>query len=104
MIWHDFDICFTVVTAIVGGMVAGWFAHGSARRGVFGFLAAVVLSASLMFVPQALATFRLWLYLPQEISLTQELLLDGIVAFPLASILAGIAWLFGFAQYKRCTE
>ena len=104
MTWYDIDIYFTVATAIVGGVVAGWFAHGSVRRGLLGLIGAVILSAAFMFAPRAVSLFRLWAYIPQEISLSQELLFDGIVAFPLASILAAIGCLFGCAQYKRCTQ
>ena len=104
MTWHDIDIYFTVVSAIVGGVTAGWFARGSVRRGLLGFVVAVFFSAAFMFAPRAVSSFRLWLYIPQEVSLTQELLVDGIVPFPLASILVGIGCVFGFAQHRRCTE
>ena len=104
MSWYDIDIYFTVVAAIVGGMIAGWYSRGSGRRGLLGFVAAVIISASFMFAPRAVSSFRMWLYIPQEVSLTQELLVDGIVPFPLASVLVAVGSLFGFAQYKRCTE
>ena len=102
--WYDIDIYFTCVTAIVGGVLVGWFTRCSARRGLVGFTLAVIFSAGFMFIPRAFSSFRLWLYIPQEISLPQEMLVAGIVPFPLASILVGIGWLFGFAQHRRCTE
>jgi hypothetical protein len=104
MTWQDVDIYFTVVAAIVGGVLAGWFAHGSARRGLFGLVLAVIISASFMFAPRAVSSFGMWRDIPQEVSLPQELWVDGMVPFPLAGVLAAIGCLFGFAQYKRCTE
>lgn len=102
--WYDIDIGFTCITALAGGAVAGWFTRHSALRGLVGFAVAVFFGAAFMFMPRAVSAFRLWLYLPQEISLPQEMLVAGIVPLPLATVLAGIGWLFGFAQYRRCTE
>ena len=104
MPWYDIDIYFTVVTALVGGVITGWLARGSVRRGVVGFTIAVIVSAAFMFAPRAVSSFRLWLFISQEISLPRELLNDGIVPFPLAGLLAGIGLLFGFVQRQRCTE
>jgi hypothetical protein len=104
MSWYDIDIYFTIITAMTGGVIAGWFTRGSMRRGLLGFIIAVGVSAAFMFAPRAISSFRLWLYIPQEISLAQEFLVAGIVPFSLASALVGIGWLFGFAQFQRCTE
>src|SRR5262245_4046475 len=104
MNWYDVDIYFTVAAAIACGIIAGWFAHGSTRRGLIGFVAAVIISASFMFAPRAVSSFKLWFYIPQEISLTRELWFNAIVPFPLAIVLAGIGCFIGFSQWKRCTE
>ena len=102
MSWHDIDIYLTIGSALVGGTVAGWFTRGSLPRGLLGFAIVVYLSGAFMLAPRAVSALRLWLYIPQEVSLTQELLIDRIVVIPLAGFLTGIGWLFGFAQYRCC--
>ena len=90
-------ILFTIVTAFVGGFMAGSFTRGSLGLGLLGLMMATNISAAFMFVPQAIWAFQFWYDIPQEVSLPWELFLASVVPFGVAAFFSGFAWLFGFA-------
>jgi hypothetical protein len=86
---NDVEIYITAAIGLTAGIVAVRLGRGSGKRFLIGFTAALFFSSAIIFVPRFVSSFRLWRYIPQEVSLHKELLIDGVLAFVLAGLFVG---------------
>src|SRR5262245_16586585 len=93
-------LCILILTPLVLGAVAGWFTRGSALRALAGGLLAIWLSSAIGMLPHLIFAFRLWLDIPQEVSLIGEFQVAAMIPVPLAVLFTGLGWLIGFGLWR----